>query len=216
MIQRLGVKNNPIFGKIIQDQWLGLDEHNNKVKMSDIAYKSHTKLFWLCEKCNRPYLQDPVHKLYHKTTSCNSCNPYGTSLPEQLLYRCIKQVYTNTINRGKFQGYEFDITIPELKTCIEYGSQYYHEGREQRDREKQLICEKHNVRFISILDSSGYNMDEVWSDNKIVTTIDNDNKLNQVIYVILKTLGIDTIMVDYDKALGDSLDFLRKNNKIQY
>lgn len=293
-------KNNPIFGKILQDQWLGLDEAGNNIKMSEIAAHSHTNLVWSC-KCRRTWVSSPLNRLNYRTELCPLCsrakaeanryetvlnnsvtlndwvlsgNPFakmimqefsglndagdnidpcritigsskkilwrhirngevhewyatlknrvlhmsgcplcgnnGTSLPEQILYRCIKQVYPNTISRGKFQGYEFDITIPEIRTCIEYGSYYYHKDREHRDLEKKQLCNKHGVRFISILDSSGSDLPDKFEDNSIVCTINSDAKLRIITVALLKTLNIDLNKVNYNKALEESLDFMRK------
>ena len=201
-------KSNLVFGSIITEQWTGLDEFGNNILMSDIAANSHKKLLWKCSKCNELYKQDMLHKLYHNTVKCNKCNIHGTSLPEQVIYRCIKQVYPKTISRGKFKGYEFDISIPELKTCIEYGSYYYHKDKQQRDFEKRQLCENYGVRFINILDSSGSDIDDFIDCDNIIMKVSNDKSLIKIVAILLKVLHIDISNVDYDKALKESIDFI--------
>jgi hypothetical protein len=143
-------------------------------------------------------------------TSCPYCNNKGTSLPEQIIYRCFKQLYPNTISRGKFQGYEFDITIPELKTCIEYGSTFYHDGRKKRDTEKKALCEQYNVNFIQIIDDSDDELDKIWRSNLIVVRITNNviREIYAIVAYIFKNFNLDITDIDYTKAVHDAKEFM--------
>lgn len=204
--------SNGNFGNTIKNEYTGIDINENTISIDKIAPFSYTKLLW-----RHTTQSGEIHEWYaslynrigHKTL-CPICSNKGTSLPEQIIYRCIKQVYTNTINRGKFQGYEFDIAIPELKTCIEYGSTYYHSNRTQRDKEKQELCNKYNVRLITIIDDSKNELNETWQDNLIIThiSIDKINSIENIVKFILKKLNINFNIIDFEKAVNDAVDFM--------
>ena len=123
---------------------------------------------------------------------------------------CLKQVYKDTISRGKFQGYEFDISIPELKTCIEYGSTYYHDERQERDEEKKKLCEKYNVNFIQIIEDSNRELDEIWSSNLIITRIEFNKikSIEKIIKHLCKTLKISYNDINFKAAANDAIDIM--------
>ena len=204
--------NNPEFGQVIRREFTGIDINKNKYNICDIATFSSKNLLW------RHYTKSgelhewyaaPYNRISHKTL-CPICNNKGTSLPEQVIYRCIKQVYPKTISRGKFKGYEFDISIPELKICIEYGSTYYHADRKERDEEKKKLCEKYNVNFIQIIDDSSNKLDETWSNNLIITKIalNKIECIEKIVKYLCKVLNIDYKCIDFKKAINDSIEFM--------
>ena len=139
---------------------------------------------------------------------CPHCNNKGTSLPEQIIYRCFKQIFPSTLNRKKLQGYEFDIVIPELNTCIEYGSTYFHAGREERDLEKEKICKENKINFIKILDDSNNELEETYTKNLIIDRLNNIDKLKEVIEYLFTVYGLDLSKFNFDKSLKESIDFM--------
>jgi hypothetical protein len=208
-------KYNGIQGAILQSQYTGISIDGNNVPINKITYGSDKKMLWEHKTSSGKLHQwySTVSNRTHHNTNCPYCNNKGTSLPEQIIYRCFKQIYPDTISRGRFQGYEFDISIPELKTCIEYGSTYFHEGREQRDTEKFELCKRYNVNFIQIIDDGQDSIGEIWEQNMIVTKIDNNNRIDDV-YSIAKYLfsifNLDIAAIDYTKAVNESLLFMKE------
>ena len=203
---------NDDFGNIIKSEYTGIDIHRNIIDIDKIAPFSYTKLLWR-HTTKSGEIHEWYSSLYNRIshrTLCPLCNNKGTSLPEQIIFRCIKQVYPNTISRGKFQGYEFDITIPELKICIEYGSTYYHIGREQRDKEKAELCKKYNVRFIQIIDDSNNELTETWEDNLIIThiSIEKISDIEKIVKFLAKKLKIKYTDINFNKAVNDAIDFM--------
>ena len=193
-------------------EYTGIDIHRNIIDIEKIAPFSYTKLLWR-HTTKSGEIHEWYSSLYNRIshrTLCPLCNNKGTSLPEQIIFRCIKQVYSNTISRGKFQGYEFDITIPELKICIEYGSTYYHIGREQRDKEKAELCKKYNVRFIQIIDDSNNELTETWEDNLIIThiSIEKISDIEKIVKFLAKKLKIKYTDINFNKAVNDAIDFM--------
>lgn len=204
--------NNNDFGNKIKNEYTGIDINGNTISIDNIAPFSYTKLLWRHTTKSgetHEWYSSLYNRISHKTL-CPICNNKGTSLPEQIIYRCIKQVYSNTISRGKFQGYEFDIAIPELRVCIEYGSTYYHNNRAQRDKEKQELCNRYNVRLIKIIDDSKNELNETWQDNLIIATISVDkiNSIENVMKFISEKLNINFDNIDFEKAVNDAVDFM--------
>lgn len=204
--------NNSIYGKRIQNEFMGIDCNGNAVDINKITYGSAKKVMWRhYTKSGKEHIWSAaIHNRICNKSMCPICNNKGTSLPEQIIYMCMKQVYVNTISRGKFQGYEFDISIPELKTCIEYGSTYYHEGRQERDTEKQQLCEKYNVNFIQIIDDSNRELEEVWSNNLIITRIEINKVacIEKIVKHLCKTFEIDYNGINFKAAVNDAIEVM--------
>lgn len=203
-------EDNTVYGNVLLSEFCSIDIKGNNITPDKITFGSDKMVLW------RHSTSNEVHEWYATVKNrvlnksrCPLCNTHGTSLPEQVIYRCIKQVYPKTISRGKFKGYEFDIAIPEIKTCIEYGSYYYHKDKQQRDLEKRQLCKNYNVRFINILDSSGSDINDFIDCDNIIMKVSNDKSLIKIVAILLKILHIDISNVDYDKALKESLDFIK-------
>ena len=93
-------QNNGEIGKQFLSECTGIDEEGNKHDIHYIAYGSHTKMLWRCAKGHEwpAYVYSRTNKL----TKCPYCNPgNGTSYPEQFIYWSFKQIFSQTISRGK-------------------------------------------------------------------------------------------------------------------
>lgn len=204
--------NNSLYGKKIQSEFVGKDCDGNTIELDKITYGSTKKVMWrhTTKSGELHTWSATVHNRVCNKSMCPICNNKGTSLPEQIIYRCLKQIYPNIISRGQFQGYEFDITIPEIKTCIEYGSTYYHDGREERDTEKQQLCKKYNVNFIKIIDDSNKELEEIWSDNLIITRVElNKIKcIEKIVKHLCNTLNISYKDINFKEAVNDAIEFM--------
>lgn len=124
----------------IEKEFTGIDEGGNIIEIDNINIESHRRIKWKCNNGHEWYA--PVRNRVKYGHGCPYCNVHSTSYPEQFLYRAFKMIYKDTINRGKFQGYEFDITIPELRLCIEYSDMAYHINKLDRDEYKKQLCKK--------------------------------------------------------------------------
>lgn len=148
----------------------------------------------------------------------------GTSYPEQFFYCCIKQLYKDTVSRGRVlkniykpNGIEFDIVIPSEKVAIEYNSTYWHNttNKLKTDELKAKICKECGVRLIVIEDDT-YNEKEVtYTYNFIRDNFNGDsNKLTVALCYILKTLNKSINDVDISNAKRDAYKF--SHGKIEY
>lgn len=203
---------NSLYGKKIQSEFVGKDCDGNTIELDKITYGSTKKVMWrhTTKSGELHTWSATVHNRICNKSMCPICNNKGTSLPEQIIYRCLKQIYPNIISRGQFQGYEFDITIPEIKTCIEYGSTYYHNDRQERDKEKQELCERYNVNFIRIIDDSNKELEEIWSDNLIITRIEiNKVKcIEEIVKHLCSTFSIYYKDINFKEAVNDAIEFM--------
>lgn len=203
---------NSLKGVQIRKEFTGITEDKEHIDIKDITYGSSKYLLW-----RHTTINGEVHEWYatvynrtYNNSNCPHCNNKGTSLPEQIIYRCIKQVYPDTINRGKFQGYEFDITIPDIKVCIEYNGVYYHKNKKERDLKKRELCDSYNVKLIIIDVGNSTNPveNEIWEPDHIVINMNRIEKLIQIIEYITHILNINMSSINYNTALLDSIKFM--------
>ena len=172
------------FGQQLLQEWVGLDENNNKIEINEISYGSKKKVQWKCNKGHQ--WSATILSRTNQKLGCPYCNPKGTSFPEQFIYHSLRQIYTNTITRGRYKGYEYDITIPELKLCIEYsGIQWHKDKLYTRDEEKKQLCKEHRVNFLQIYahhgeiqDTEGNIANDSYTKKQIIYRVNNNKDLH--------------------------------------
>lgn len=145
---------NGCWGNIIKREWTGKSKSGDIFNIEKIAARSNQNMLWRCSNGHEWYA-----RIYDRTVNkcgCRQCSSIGTSRAELIIYYIMKQLYPGTIHRGKYMGYEFDIAIPEIKLCIEYGSMIWHYSKRDRDFIKYKLCQEHNVDFIEIMDITNY------------------------------------------------------------
>ena len=171
-----------------------------------VIYLSSVK----CKTCNETWITS-VNNRTQKRSKCPYCSLANTSFGEQIIYEFFKIRYSSTLNRHKYSGYEFDISIPELNTYIEYGSDYYHFGREQRDLEKRQLCEKNNKRFIQVMQIAYKTVDIINNENNDIIYVGSDiNKQSNIIILLnrlcnildIKEVNKNEIEEVYDKVMN--------------
>lgn len=205
-------RNNGEYGQRLIDEWVGLDENGNHINMNEVTCKSGKKVYWKCKKGHTW-----ITMIYNRTklgTGCIYCNSNTTSYPEQFLYRALLQIYPNTISQGKFQGVEYDISIPEEKTCIEYSGMKWHINSLDRDEMKANLCKSHGVRFIQIYAHKGQlKTKDIFDENQIIyKTRQNKDLHNQqlveILNHILKSFGHSISEIDIEKAQTEAFNFM--------
>ena len=203
-------KQDKVYGDIILKEWTGKDEYGNNIDISQVTYGSTQRVKWEhTTKAGESHVWlATIHNRTRNNSMCPHCNNKGTSLPEQIIYRCFKQLFPNTISRGRFQGYEIDIVIPELKLAIEYGSTYYHTGREERDKEKVELCKRYNITLVNVIDDSNNELEHIESKNLVVGRLGNLEILKEKIQYLFKEYNLDFSKVNYDFAIVDSVNFM--------
>lgn len=157
------IENNDI-GDIILKQFA-----INNIDPKTVSYKSGINYKFICNSCSTIWSTKLLHRTVYGT-GCPKCNRASTSFGEQLIYRYYNKIYKNVQNRIKtIDGYEFDIAIFDLNTCIEYNGVGWHsdENTVKRDIEKKELCNKHNIKLIAVWQSSNcmHNTEDIFIDN---------------------------------------------------
>lgn len=205
--------NNGAYGQQLISEWTGkiYGENNSNNTMNDFLRASGKRVLWKCSKGHEWYagIND---RTCHKS-GCPYCSTKGTSYPEQFLYRALKQIYQQTVSRGKFQGIEYDITIPEERTCIEYSGAIWHSDKLERDQMKADICKEHNVRFIQIYANYDTILDETYEDSLIIYNVNDDKDIHneqlvQILNHILKSFNHSIDEIDIEKAQTEAFNFM--------
>lgn len=73
-----------------------------------------------------------------------------SSFREQLICFYLKKQFPDTISRYKEIGGELDIFVPSLRVAIEYDGCYWHRDSQNRDKEKDLLCQQAGITLIRI------------------------------------------------------------------
>ena len=215
-------QNNDEWGQKLLQEWTGLDENNTPIDINNISRATNKKVQWKCAKghtwtaaiCNRT-----------SGSGCPYCNSKSTSFPEQFIHHSLKQLFTDTITRGKYQGYEYDITIPKLRLCIEYSAIYWHSNKLERDEEKRQLCKEYKVNFLQIYahqgqleDAEGYVTDDSYTKEQIIYKV-NYNKdvhieqLIQIVKFILEQYAPEHTIeeINFEQAETDANNTVRGN-----
>lgn len=168
------------------EEFVGLDKNNKPIKIDEIARGSHSNVQWKCNKCHKIWIATP-HNRTDSKSGCPYCNKNSTSFPEQYIYQSLKQLFPDTLSRAKdpINNYEYDITIPSLKLCIEYSGYSWHKSKLERDLEKEEHCKHNNVQFLQIYAHSGNIKDtdgniaqDTYTPNQILYKVERDKALH--------------------------------------
>lgn len=159
-------KENTEFTNRLIEEWDYIENKKEKLFIDEVTAYSNKKVHWICSICKHRWTTTICARVSQQS-SCSKCNTSGTSLPEQYIYWSFKKYFNDTSNREKINNYELDIYIPSERFAIEFGSNYYHQDRTDRDKEKIEMCQNNNIKIITIYSSSN-NEDEVYSENTII------------------------------------------------
>lgn len=203
---------NGLRGAVLLQEFAGVDDELNQIEPNKLTFASHRRMLWMHQTKTGDIHSwyATIHNRVLRHSNCPYCNNKSTSLNEQILYRCFKQLYPDTISRGKYHGYEYDVFVPDINLYIEYGSEYFHEGKEERDKEKEDICINNGGKFVRVTDIRNKEIQEVWRDNLIEAYLgSNVNKTYEVIKFIFKIYDLDISKIDFGKAVKESITFMQ-------
>lgn len=192
--------NRNSFGNIILREFdTRRNEEELNITLDNIPPFSETYVYWICN--NGHNYKALLNNRTSHMTGCPYCKGSGTSYFEQLLYFIFKSIYSNAISRGKVycnkNGVEFDIAVPELKLCIEYGNDYTHPNSIESELKRKL-CIDNKVDLCYIHSSN--TKQEVWSREQIVFKQNWNNCIDDAIKLvgyILSVRGIDASVLNY-------------------
>lgn len=118
----------------LAEQWH--PTRNGKLTPFDVAPAAKIKVWWWCPKGDDHIWNTSVN---HRATGtgCPKCNP-AWSIPELRIYCELSTLFPNIEQRAILEGYEVDIYIPEFKVGFEYDGVYWHQGKLEKDMEKNV------------------------------------------------------------------------------
>lgn len=200
------IENNEYGQQILSEMTL------DNVNIKELSYKSAKRFSFTCSTCGYTWKTRLLHRTVYRT-GCPMCNRASTSFGEQLIYRYYNKIFKNVHNRIKTtNGYEFDIAIFDVNTCIEYNGELWHsdDNTIKRDNEKRELCHKHNINLIT-----------VWQSSKNIRDNNNDICVNntkvyknayEMIMGINKRIGITEIDEDKLKeAMNEAYQYMNYN-----
>lgn len=112
---------------------------NGRLTPFDVFANSNSYAWWLCPICGYEWKAKCSNRNIGKR-GCPQCAiGRSSSIPEQLIFRIIKKIFADAINRYHIDNNEIDVFIPSLNIGIEYDGQYYHnQNKLANDIEKSV------------------------------------------------------------------------------
>lgn len=171
---------NKELGDIIISQYL---PRKNKKKLDEIEFDSDETIY-IKGKHGSAYKTTPLTITKNKRVLPKL--PRGTSYPELFIFYYLQSIFPEAIHKGKaLKKVEYDITIPEKKTCIEYNGSAFHKGKYARpevDANKVYLCKNYGVNYIRIEDD-GDTFEPKCQDWLISVKYDDSKKQEQLMLV---------------------------------
>lgn len=138
----------------------------------------------------------------------------GTSFEEQAIYYYIKQLFQDTVNRGKYsfnenESIELDIYIPCLHFAIEYDGAYWHKDKTDIDNHKNDILSDAGVHLVRVRECGLADLDHKYGDIIYRKTSSKDNGLhlqeviNEIVKIIYNYVNANDLPIT--KEIKDSL-----------
>ena len=188
------------------------DYEKNDKKPTEVGAGTGKKYWWKCEK-GHEWQASPSNR-HRLGVGCPYCSQ-SISFPEKAIYYYLKKHISNIIPnyRAAFiNNKEIDIFIPNKKIGIEYDGLAFH--NKKRDKEKDKICEKNDIRLIHVSEKAGAQIN--FNDKYIYYNPSNKEDLNKIINyllnMLLKTEKVD-YKIDIKKDLNNIFKIIEKENK---
>ena len=123
----------------------------NDITPDMVVAGSHTKYYFKCSHCGHEWKASLISRI--RGNGCPKCSSsLHTSIPEQVIYRCLKKSLPSASNSYKpnwLNGKEIDIYLPTIRVGIEYDGSGWHQAI-SRDIEKTKKLKLHGIDLIRI------------------------------------------------------------------
>lgn len=203
---------------------------NGEQKPDNEFANSNNERWWKCSICGHDW-KAKVNNRNQLRRGCPKCSKGShTSVPEQLIYHYVKQLFPNAVNGYIFNKTEIDIFIPSLSTGIEYDGEKFHRTNEKYkiDIAKNELLWENGISLIRIRENGCFKMNsdkcivyncEFKSDysylqaiiNKLLDYLKTQANIQKFIIVDINTI-LNTIQASIKKVpFNMSFAFLHKN-----
>lgn len=132
----------------------------NEKTPKEVTAGANQYAWWICEKGH-----EWRAKINNRTVlrrGCPECSKgTHTSVPEQLIYHYVKQLFPKAVNGYKFHKTEIDIFIPSLSIGIEYDGENFHSTRAKykKDIAKNELLKKNGITLVRVREKGCFEMD---------------------------------------------------------
>ena len=185
---------------------------NGNLNPNHVTAGSNKKIWWLCEKGHE---WEAIIGNRAKGIGCPICSRSSqTSFPEQAIYFYLKNVYSDTLNRYKYNNkWEIDVFVPSLNFGIEYDGVYYHQHKKKSDSRKKLQILSTDIYFIKVVEIDGDTIEPHIKNNIIYCNRrPTEIQLNQVIKLCFKY--IDDVILHQSVSINIDIDVKKDRAKI--
>ena len=120
---------------------------NENLKPEEFTFGSKRKVWWVCPKGHE--YDATIGNRTIRNSGCPFCS-HQSSAPEFRILTELRYIFHDVKTRYKIEGVEIDVYIPKLNLAIEYDGSYFHQGKEQKDLEKNNFLESRNIKVIRV------------------------------------------------------------------
>lgn len=99
---------------------------NGNLTPSNVFANANRYVWWLCPKCGHEWKAKCSNRNVGKRGCPHCANSRSSSVPEQLMFRMIKCVFPDAVNRHLIKKDEIDVYIPSKNIGFEYDGQRFH------------------------------------------------------------------------------------------
>lgn len=214
-IPEIGKSLDDLYPEIASEFIRSTDPKEEGFQAWDYKPNQSKKVLFKCKTCGHEWEAIIENRTKYKSgcPKCSAIKNDHVQFGEQYIARNLKVIFPK-LEYQKMIGdrMSLDIYIPEKKTAIEYGSEFFHKMKDT-DYRKQEICKQKNVELLFIFESPKFkNIERVENGVKIPRKVFTEAIpiLDETLKMICNHLGvrdklslISTQMKD--KIIGDSL-----------
>ena len=206
-----------LYPEIAKEFVKAVDPKEQNLKPKDYKPYSSKRALFKCKKCGTVWNAIIQNRIKGKGNcpNCREVSAWQLSFPEVYIYNELKQMdpqIKKQIPLGKGQK-QIDMYLPDKNLCIEYGSWFYHEGR-QTDNDKVKYCEENNIQIFWIFQTNDRNGDIQFLNNGVLlpkkSIPDNLEYLDKVVEYLANKLNLDYSLCDHQKSFEDAYIKTRK------
>ena len=123
---------------------------NGRLVPTDFTSGSSQKIWWQCVRIKSHQWKAVIFSR-SRGSGCPYCTSQ-TSLPEIRLFTELQFAFENVKSRGKVNGKEADVFLPDISIAIEYDGVYFHGGSVaiERDKNKNTHFLKNGVQLLRV------------------------------------------------------------------
>ena len=181
---------------------------NGMLTPDNVMRGSGRKVWWICRKGHE---WEAFIANRSKGIGCPECSKESqTSFPEQAIYFYIKSIFSDTLNRYKYDGkWEVDIFVPSLNFGIEYDGIYFHDENKASDIKKEKYLVKNGITLLRVKEIRSQKKECYLEDNVICLNARFANQLlNQAIELCISYISENithrsyniSVDVEYDRS----------------